>query len=67
MEVELAEMETEGITELAVIEIMFEVAVGLVMQVAFEFMVTDTWSPFANELVVNVDELVPAFTPLMCH
>jgi len=67
MEVELAEMETEGITELAVIEIMFEVAVGVVMQVAFEFMVTVTWSPLTSEFVVKVDELVPAFTPLICH
>jgi len=67
IEVVLAEIETEGVTEFAVMEIMLDVAVGVVMQVAFEFIVTDIWSPFANELVVKVDELVPAFTPLMCH
>jgi len=67
MEVELAEMETEGITELAVIEIMFEVAVGVVIQVAFEVMVTVTWSPLTRELAVKVEELLPAFAPLTCH
>ena len=67
IEVEVAEIETEGVTELAVIEIILEVAVGAVIQVAFEVMVTVTWSPLTSELVVKVDELVPAFTPLMCH
>ena len=67
MEVEVAEIETEGVTELAVIEIILEAVVGVVMQVAFEVMVTVTWSPLASILVIKVDELVPAFTPLMCH
>jgi len=67
MEVELAEIETEGVTVLAVIEIILEITVGVVTQVAFEVMVTVTWSPLTRELVVSVDELVPVLTPLMCH
>jgi len=67
IEVELAEIETAGVTELAVIVIMFEVAVEVVMQLAFDVTVTDTWSPLAREVVTKLDELVPAFTPLMCH
>ena len=67
MEVELEEIETEGVTEPAVIEMIFEVAVRVVTQLAFDVMVTVTWSPLARELVVKDDELVPAFTPLMCH
>jgi hypothetical protein len=65
--VEVAEIETEGVTELAVIEIILEIAVGVVMQLAFDVMVTVTWSPLVSEVVVKLDELVPAFTPLMCH
>ena len=67
IEVEVAEIDTEGVTEPAVIEITLEVAVGVVMQFAFDVMVTVTWSPLARELVIKDDELVPAFTPLMCH
>ena len=67
MEVELEEIETEGVTEPAVIEMIFEVAVRVVTQLAFDVRVTVTWSPLARELVVKDDELVPAFTPLMCH
>ena len=67
MEIEVAEIETDGVTELAVIEIILEVAVGAVIQFALDVIVTVTWSPFASELVVKVGELVPAFTPLICH
>jgi len=67
MEVELAEIETEGVAELAVIEMTFEVAVGALMQLAFEVIVTVTWSPLERVLVVKVDELVPAFVPFTCH
>ena len=67
IEVELAEIATEGVTELVVIAIIFEVAVGVVTQLAFEVMVTETWSPLVSEFVVKVDELAPPFTPLMCH
>ena len=60
-------MDTDGVTELAATVITLEVAVGVVAQFAFEVMITVTWSPFASELVVNVDELVPALTPFICH
>jgi hypothetical protein len=67
IEVELAEIEIEGVTELAVIEITLEVAVGVVMQLAFDVMITVTWSPLASEVVVKVDELAPVFMPFICH
>ena len=67
MDVELAAITTEGVTELVVMVIMLEVAVGVVVQLAFDVMITVTWSPFASALVVNVGELVPAFTPFICH
>ena len=67
IEVELAVIETEGVTELVVIVIALDVAVDVVVQLALEVMITVTWSPLARELVVNVDELVPAFVPFICH
>ena len=67
IEVELAVIETEGVTVLVVMAITFEVAVDVVVQLAFEVMITVTWSLLARELVVNVEEFVPAFTPLICH
>ena len=67
IEVELAEIETAGVAELAVIEIILDVTVGVVTQVAFDVMSTATWSPLARELVAKVEELVPAFAPLTCH
>jgi hypothetical protein len=60
-------METEGVTEAVVIVMMLEVAVVVVMQLALDVITTVTWSPLTNALVVKVDELVPAFTPLICH
>jgi hypothetical protein len=50
-----------------VIVIVLEVAVVVVAQLAFDVMITVTWSPLASELVVKVGELVPAFAPLICH
>ena len=67
MDVDVAEMETAGVTEFVVMAMALELAVEVVVQLAFEVMVTVTWSPLARELVVKVDELVPAFTPLICH
>ena len=67
IDVELAAIATEGVTELVVIPIALEVAVAVVVQFAFDVMITVTWSLFASELVVNVGELVPAFTPFICH
>ena len=67
IEVDDALIDTAGVTELVVIEIMLLVAVDEVVQLAFEVMITVTWSLFASELEVNVEEFVPAFTPLTCH
>ena len=66
-EVELAVIETEGVTELVVIVMVLDVAVDVVVQPAFDNIITVTWSPLARELVVNVDELIPAFAPFICH
>jgi hypothetical protein len=67
IEVDDALTETAGVTELVVIEITLLVAVGVVVQVAFEVIVTLTWSPLLSELDVKAGELVPAFAPFMCH
>jgi hypothetical protein len=67
IDVDDALIDTAGVTELAVTVIALEVAVGVVVQFAFEVMITVTWSPLASELVVNVEELIPAFTPFICH
>jgi hypothetical protein len=60
-------IETDGVTELVVMVITLLVAVVVVVQLALEFMIMLTWSPLANVLDVNVGELVPAFTPFICH
>jgi len=44
-----------------------DVAIDVVIQLAFDVIITVTWSPLARELVVKVEELVPAFTPFICH
>jgi phage-related minor tail protein len=67
IEVDDALIDTDGVTELAVTVTTLEVAVGVIVQFAFEVMITVTWSPLASELVVNVEELLPAFTPFICH
>jgi hypothetical protein len=67
IDVDDALMETEGVTELVVIVITLLPAVAVVVQLAFEVMMTLTWSPFPRVLEVNVEELVPAFTPFICH
>ena len=67
IDVELAAIATEGVTELVVMAIMLEVAVAVDVQLAFDVMITVTWSPFASVLVVNVGEFGPAFTPFICH
>jgi hypothetical protein len=67
MDVDVAEMETAGVTEFVVMAMALEVAVEVVVQLAFEVMITVTWSPLASELLVKVGELVPAFDPLICH
>jgi hypothetical protein len=67
MDVELAAMETVGVTEPVVRVIAFEVAVEIVVQLAFEVMIAVTWSPLASELLVKVGALVPTFDPFTCH
>ena len=67
IEVDEALIDTEGVTELVVIEITLLVAVDEVVQLALEVMVTVTWSLFERELEVNVGEFVPALTPFICH
>jgi len=59
--------DTEGVTELVVMVTALLMAVADVLQLAFELIITVTWSPFARLLVVNVGELVPAFAPFTCH
>ena len=67
IEVELAVIETEGVTELVVIVMVLDVAIDVVVQLAFDVMITVTWSPLTSVLVVKVGEFVPAFTPFICH
>jgi hypothetical protein len=67
IEVDDALITTDGVTELAVMEITLLVAVGEVAQLALEVMITDTWSLLASELEVNVEEFVPVVTPFICH
>ena len=67
MEVELPAIDTEGITELVVMVMTFDVAIDVVVQLAFDVIITVTWFPFVSVLVVRLGELVPAFTPFTCH
>ena len=67
MTVELAVIETAGVTGLVLMVMALEVAVEVDVQLAFEVMITFTWSPLASEPLVKVGELVPAFDPFTCH
>jgi hypothetical protein len=67
IEVDEALIETEGVTEFVVIVTTLLVAVTVVTQLALEVMMHMTWSPLVSELDVSVVELVPAFTPFICH
>jgi hypothetical protein len=67
IEVDEALIETDGVTVFVDMVITLLVAVGVVVQLALEVMITVTWSPFASELDVKPGELVPAFTPFTCH
>ena len=67
IDVDDALIETEGVTEFVVMVITLLVAVVVVVQLALEVMTTVTWSLFASVLEVNVAELVPVFTPFICH
>lgn len=66
--VELAAIFTDGVTDgVTVIAIELDVAGEPVAQVKLDVMITVTTSPFANEVVVNVEEFAPALTPFNCH
>ena len=67
IDVEEALIEIEGVTELVVMAMILLVAVAVVMQLAFEVMITLTWSPLLKVPEVNVAVLVPAFIPFTCH
>ena len=67
IDVDDALMDTDGVTELAVIVITLLLAVAGIAHAALDVMITVTWSLLLSELLVNVDELVPAFTPFTCH
>ncbi len=67
IDVDDALIDTEGVTELVVIVTTLLVAVAVVVQLALEVMMQLTWSPLASVLDVSVAELVPAFTPFICH
>jgi hypothetical protein len=67
IEVELAIMETAAIPELAVIVMVLETTVGVVTQVAFDVITTDTWSALTSELDVKLEAFVPVFIPFTCH
>ena len=67
IDVDDALIETEGITELVVMVTTLLVAVAVVAQLALEVMMQLTWSPLVSVLDVSVAELVPAFTPFICH
>jgi uncharacterized membrane protein YGL010W len=68
IEVELAMIDTAGITEPAVIFIVLLVAVVGFAQGALLVMTTVTASPLASDEVVKTAEVCPAtFTPLIFH
>ena len=67
IDVEDALMATDGVTEPAVIVIGVLVAVKGLAQAAVDVMITVTWSPLFKLFVINVEALVPVFTPFTCH
>jgi hypothetical protein len=67
IDVEDAFIKTEGVTELVVIVTTLLVAVAVVVQLALDVMITLTWSLLVSVVDTNVGELVPAFTPFICH
>jgi hypothetical protein len=68
IEVALAVIDTEGVTELTVIVIVLLVAVVGFAQGSVLVMTTVTASPLASDEVVKIEEVCPAtFTPLIFH
>ena len=67
-EVELALIDTDGVTEVAVIFIVLLVAVDGFAQGSLLVITTVTASPLASDEVVKTEEVCPAtFTPLIFH
>ena len=68
MVVAVAEMLTDGVTEeLTVIAMVFDVAIVVLTQVELLVSTQLTICPLVNEVVVNVELLVPAFVPFTNH
>ena len=68
MEVLLAVMDTDGVTEVVVIVIAVLVAVFGFAHGSLLVSFTDTASPFARVDVIKVEDVCPAtFTPLIIH
>ena len=68
IEVVLAVMDTDGVTEVVVILIAVLVAIVGFAQGSLLVIFTDTASPLASVDVVKVDAVCPAtFTPLIIH
>jgi hypothetical protein len=60
---------TEGVTMVFITDnvIVFELTVVTVAQAALEVSVTDTTSPFANELVTKLAAFEPVLMPFTFH
>ena len=67
IELVLAAIATDGVTDVAVIVIGLLVAVAGLTQGSLLVMITVTISPFTRVVVVNILLLVPLLTPLICH
>ena len=68
MDVELAVIDTAGVTDAAVIVIELLTAVGVVVQLALLVITTDTTSPLFSEELVKVDAFAPTTSvPLIFH
>jgi hypothetical protein len=68
IDVELAVIDTAGVTEVEVIFIALLVAVVGFAHGSLLIIVTVTASPLASDEVVNTAEVCPAtFTPFICH
>jgi hypothetical protein len=68
IEVELAVIETKGVTELVVTEMELLTAVGDVVQLAFLVITTETTSLLLSDELVKVTALAPGtLVPFICH
>ena len=68
IDVELAAIVTDGMTDVVVIGMALLVAVAGVAQGSLEVMITVTMSPSARVVEVNVTPVAPAtLVPLICH